>query len=261
MIQARKRFGQNFLHDRHIIHKIITAIAPATHAHIVEIGPGRGALTYPLLESAKQLTAIEIDRDLIAQLREKAPKLHLIEGDVLKVDFSLIPQSLCDSSLIQGSEKLTIVGNLPYNISTPLLFHLLEFREHIEAMFFMLQKEVVLRMAAEPNSKDYGRLSVMIQYFCEVDPLFLVPPGAFTPAPQVDSMIVRLKPYALSPYGAILDFKHFENIVRLAFNQRRKTLRNALKSLALSIPDEYAYKRAEELSVQDFVDLAQIKAT
>lgn len=249
MIQARKRFGQNFLHDRHIIHRIVESIQPESRPHLVEIGPGRGALTFPLLERAKQFTAIEIDRDLIALLKEQTPKpFELIESDVLKVDFLKMA----------GSQKITVVGNLPYNISTPILFHLLEYRQVIDEMFFMLQKEVVERMAAEPGTKEYGRLSVMIQYFCEVDPLFLVPPGAFTPAPQVDSMIVYLKPYKTSPYGEIKEFKRFEEVVRLAFNQRRKTLRNSLKSLGILIPNTLEAKRPEELSVADFVSLANL---
>jgi 16S rRNA (adenine1518-N6/adenine1519-N6)-dimethyltransferase len=245
-ILARKRFGQNFLHDRHVIHKIIQAISPATRTHLVEIGPGRGALTFPLLEEATQFTAIEIDRDLIAWLTEKAPKpFNLIEGDALKINFREL------------GHPLTVIGNLPYNISTPILFHLLSFRDVIDEMYFMLQKEVVERMAAEPDSKDYGRLSVMVQYFCEVEPLFVVSSGAFTPAPKVESMVVRLKPYKTSPYGEIKDFKRFEHIVQLGFNQRRKTLHNALKSANLILPDTLAQKRAGELSIQDWVMLAE----
>ena len=259
MILSRKRFGQNFLHDRHIIHQIVEAVRPESRAHVIEIGPGRGALTFPLLERSKQLTAIEIDWDLAALLRERSPNLNLIVDDVLKIDLSLIPQSLRDSSLIKGAKApLTIVGNLPYNISTPILFHLLQYRDHIDEMFFMLQKEVVERMAAEPHTKDYGRLSVMIQYFCEVDPLFLVPPDAFTPAPKVESMVVRLKPYQTNPYGTLKDFKRFEEIVRLGFNQRRKTLRNALKAANIVLPEAFASQRAEELSIQDWVELANL---
>lgn len=249
MIQARKRFGQNFLHDQYVIQRIVKAIAPENRVHLVEIGPGRGALTFPLLKQAQQFTAVEIDRDLIALLKEQTPKpFELIESDVLKVDFLKIA----------GSEKITVVGNLPFNISTPILFHLLQYRNSIDEMFFMLQKEVVERMAAEYHTKDYGRLSVMIQYFCEVDPLFIVSSGAFTPAPQVDSMIVRLKPYHVSPYGEIKDFKRFEEVVRLAFNQRRKTLKNALKTLGILIPTALESKRPEELSVAEFVNLANL---
>lgn len=250
-IPARKRFGQNFLHDRHVIHKIIEAITPEQRSHIIEIGPGRGALTFPLLSRAAQFTAIEIDRDLVALLKEQAPKpFQLIEGDILKVDLHTL--------LTSSATKPVIVGNLPYNISTPLLFHLLQYRNAIDEMFFMLQKEVVLRMAAEPKTKEYGRLSVMMQYFCEVEPLFTVPPGAFTPVPAVDSMAVRLKPYSSSPFGIINDFSHFEKIVMLGFNQRRKTLRNALKSTTLLLPPDLAERRAEELSIQDWVNLSLI---
>ncbi len=256
MIQARKRFGQNFLHDRHVIHNIITAIAPEVRAHIIEIGPGRGALTFPLLERAKRLTAIEIDRDLSASLSSRLHennKFTLIESDILKIDFKTLCHPHADKN-----PALTVIGNLPYNISTPILFHLLQYREYIDEMFFMLQKEVVERMSAEPGNKQYGRLSVMIQYFCEVEPLFLVPPGAFTPAPQVDSMVVRLKPYQNNPYGELKDFKHFTQIVQLGFNQRRKTLRNALKAANLVLPKEFANKRAEDLSIHDWVMLAQL---
>ncbi len=245
--QARRRFGQNFLHDPHIIHQIVHAIRPATRTHLVEIGPGQGALTFPLLKEAKAFSAIEIDRDLIAFLKSHAPKdFQLIEGDVLKFDFG------------QFKGPITVVGNLPYNISTPLLFHLLQFKDRIDEMFFMLQKEVVIRMAAPPGSKDYGRLSVMVQYFCEVSPLFLVPPHAFTPAPQVDSMIIRLKPHSVSPYGTIKDFSRFEKLVLLAFNQRRKTLKNALKVLDLKLPEALASKRAEALCPADFVALSNL---
>lgn len=247
MIQARKRFGQNFLHDRHIIDKIIKAVRPESREHLIEIGPGRGALTFPLLERTKQFSAIEIDRDLIKFLKDHAPReFNLIAGDALKINLP---------SVFPGVLLHTVVGNLPYNISTPLLFHLLAFRDYIDEMFFMLQKEVVLRMAASPGSKEYGRLSVMVQYCCEVEPLFQVPPGAFTPPPQVNSMMVRLKPYTASPYGEITNLVAFNKIVQLAFNQRRKTLHNALKSASIPLPTDLAGKRAEELSIKEYVAL------
>ena len=246
MIQARKRFSQNFLHDQSIIKQIIDAIDPASRTHVVEIGPGRGALTLTLLQQAHIFSAIEIDRDLIALLKPHFQnKATLIESDVLKIDFTQLTPN-----------PLTVIGNLPYNISTPILFHLLKFKNIIDSMFFMLQKEVVLRMAASPGSKEYGRLSVMVQHVCEVDPLFLVPPTAFEPEPQVESMVVRLNPYKKSPYGAITDFTKFTNIVQHAFSQRRKTLRNALKALDVIIPEGLASKRAGELAVDDFVKLA-----
>jgi len=246
MIQARKRFSQNFLHDQGIIKQIIDAVDAASRTHVVEIGPGRGALTLTLLQQAQVFSAIEIDRDLIELLKPHFQNsATLIESDVLKFDFAHLTPT-----------PLTVIGNLPYNISTPILFHLLKFKKIIDSMFFMLQKEVVLRMAASPGSKEYGRLSVMVQYVCEVDPLFLVPPSAFEPAPQVESMVVRLKPYKKSPYGEIADFTKFANIVQHAFGQRRKTLRNALKALDVIIPEALTSKRAGELSVDDFVNLA-----
>lgn len=244
--QVRKRFGQNFLEDASVISQIVEYIAPERRPHLLEIGPGRGALTHPLRGRSRDLSVIEIDRDLVAALRpHENASFHVLEGDVLERDLS------------QFQSPLTVVGNLPYNISTPLIFHLFQYYNQIDEMIFMLQKEVVERMAAAPASKEYGRLSVMTQYFCEVEALFLVPPEAFSPIPKVDSMVVSLRPWKTSPYPALSPeaFARFSEIVRLAFNQRRKTLKNALSSLHLSVPAPFAHQRAEELSVADFIEL------
>ena len=244
--QARKRFGQNFLRDPHVIGRIVSAIAPEKRSNLIEIGPGLGALTQPLMKAAKNLTVIEIDRDLAALLhQEESEHFHVIEGDVLQVNFRDLAEGV----------PLTIVGNLPYNISTPLIFHLFQFSDVIDEMFFMLQKEVVERMAAQPNTKDYGRLSVMTQYFCEVVPLFSVPPHAFSPQPKVESMVVKLKPWVTSPYPPVSDYQRFAHIVQQAFGQRRKTLRNALSKTDAHLPPELLSKRAEALSVSDFISL------
>lgn len=250
--KPRKRFGQNFLHDQNIIRRIANVIAAQSGQQILEIGPGQGALTEFLLQSSATITAVELDRDLAASLRQHFAGnafFTLIEGDALKFDLrTLQPQAA----------SLRVVGNLPYNISTPLLFHLLSQREYIRDMHFMLQKEVVDRMAAEPDSKDYGRLSVMAQYYCQITPLFDVPPGAFFPPPKVMSAIVRLQP---RPHKSVANNPEtLARVVNLAFQQRRKTLRNTLKSVmnentirAAGInPDA----RAETLSVDDFVKLA-----
>ena len=251
--RPRKRFGQNFLHDPIVIRKIIDAIAPQPGDHLVEIGPGQAALTIPLLEKTERMDAIEIDRDLIPIVQERCAAhgdLTLHNVDALKFDFH---------KLHTDERPLRVVGNLPYNISTPILFHLLESREVIADMHFMLQKEVVERMAAGPGSKIYGRLSVMLQAWCEVTRLFDIGPGAFNPPPKVDSSIVRLVPRPDADVG-IVDPVRFANLVRLAFAQRRKTLRNNLKTLmdatqieALGI-DPGA--RPETLSVEDFKRLA-----
>ncbi|AMO74176.1 MULTISPECIES: 16S rRNA (adenine(1518)-N(6)/adenine(1519)-N(6))-dimethyltransferase RsmA [Pseudomonas] len=251
--RARKRFGQNFLHDAGVIHRILRAIAPKEGQHLLEIGPGQGALTEGLVDSGAQLDVIELDLDLIPQLKWRfglKPNFRLHQGDALKFDFATLPQA---------GEKLRVVGNLPYNISTPLIFHLLEHAGIIQDMHFMLQKEVVERLAAEPGGGDWGRLSIMVQYFCKVDYLFTVGPGAFNPPPKVESAIVRLAPYAEPPHPA-KDHRLLERIVREAFNQRRKTLRNTLRSL-MSIEDIEAAGvdpslRPEQLDVADFVRLA-----
>jgi 16S rRNA (adenine1518-N6/adenine1519-N6)-dimethyltransferase len=251
--RPRKRFGQNFLTDRNIVGKIVAAIAPRPGENLVEIGPGLGALTRPLLERARRLQVVELDRDLIPQLKENcrdAGELIVHSADALEFDFS---------TLARPDAPLRIAGNLPYNISTPLLFHLIEYISRIGDMHFMLQKEVVDRMAAAPDSPDYGRLSVMLQYHCRVEPLFTVPPGAFNPRPKVDSRIVRLRPHPVPPC-AVACYADFTSLVKQAFAQRRKTLRNNLKPLldadsiaALGIDPG---TRAETLALTDFAKLA-----
>jgi 16S rRNA (adenine1518-N6/adenine1519-N6)-dimethyltransferase len=256
--QARKRFGQNFLHDRGIIEKIVNAIAATGDDNLVEIGPGMGAITERLLEdTGGKLDVIELDRDLIAILRTKFfnyPNLRIHEGDALRFDFrSLLMPGL------QTGKRLRLVGNLPYNISTPLIFHLLSYRESVQDMHFMLQKEVVERMAAQPGESAYGKLGVMTQYHCRVIPLFMVPPGAFTPRPKVDSAIVRLIPHVNMPVQA-KDEKLLRKLVQSAFNMRRKTLRN---SLADHIDAEGLVRlgidptlRAENISLADYVKIS-----
>lgn len=253
--QARKRFGQNFLHDRHVIERIVAAIRPQTTDTIVEIGPGLAALTRPLLERIPHLHVVELDRDLVARLRAEFPpeRLTIHEGDALKFDFSSL------------GPDLRVVGNLPYNISSPLLFHLAEFAGQIRDMHFMLQKEVVWRMAAVPDSADYGRLSVMLQARFRVEKLFIVPPGAFTPAPKVDSAIVRLTPLPAAEiaWQSRELQERFATVVAHAFSMRRKTLRNNLKGLisaeAMTAIDIDPGRRAESLSVADFAHLAAIE--
>lgn len=249
---ARKRFGQNFLHDRNIVERIIRSISPKPGQQLVEIGPGQGALTYPLLDAIGELTGIEIDRDLINQLKKTAPHhgtLRLIEADVLNVDFTDLATD----------GKLRLIGNLPYNISSPILFHALDQAAAIADMHFMLQKEVVERMAATHGNKDYGRLTVMLQARCLVEPLFIVPPGAFTPAPKIESAFVRLTPLAATQIP-LYNSARLDAIVRAAFSKRRKTLRNALADL-LSTEQLLAAgidpgMRAEQIPVKDFLRLA-----
>ncbi len=251
--KPRKRFGQNFLTDRNIVGKIVMAIAPKPGDNLIEIGPGLGAMTRPLLEQAKRLQAVELDRDLIPQLKENcrdAGELIIHEADALKFDFA---------TLARPDAPLRVAGNLPYNISTPLLFHLIDCISVIHDMHFMLQKEVVDRMAAAPDTDDYGRLSVMLQYHCKVEPLFTVPPGAFNPRPKVDSRVVRLRPHPAPPCP-VLSYADFAELVKQAFAQRRKTLRNNLKPLleveriaALGIDPG---TRAETLGLADFAQLA-----
>ncbi|MDP2794448.1 MAG: 16S rRNA (adenine(1518)-N(6)/adenine(1519)-N(6))-dimethyltransferase RsmA [Sulfurisoma sp.] len=259
---ARKRFGQNFLVSPGIIRKIVAAIAPKPADLVVEIGPGLGALTTPLLECVERLHVVEIDRDLIARLKQTYPPERLVihEGDALAFDFAAL------------GERLRIVGNLPYNISTPLLFHLAGFADRVRDMHFMLQKEVVDRMVAAPGGTDYGRLSVMLQYRFDMERLFVVPPGAFSPAPKVDSAIVRLIPKRLgvtegNPRGTGATAKNeevFARVVMAAFSQRRKMLRNTLRELItedrLSALGITPTARAEELSVADYVRLADALA-
>lgn len=253
--RARKRFGQNFLHDEHVINRIVQAIVPGPQQTLIEIGPGQGALTQPLLDAAGRLTAIEIDRDLAAQLRSRYANnigFRLIEGDVLDIDFA---------TLGQGPAALRIVGNLPYNISTPLLFRLLQHGHLIHDMVFMLQLEVVKRLAAGPDDDDYGRLSVMMQYHCDVDMLFKVPAGAFTPQPKVESAIVRLTPHRPSQWPPVNE-EALAAVVKAAFGQRRKTLRNTLKGVfsaerMAQLPVDLGL-RAENLGVSDYVRLAAL---
>ncbi|MEH6467651.1 MAG: 16S rRNA (adenine(1518)-N(6)/adenine(1519)-N(6))-dimethyltransferase RsmA [Porticoccus sp.] len=251
--QARKRFGQNFLVDHNIIDKIVSAIAPAPGQNLIEIGPGQGAITGPVLEKCPQLNVVELDRDLIPILQKKFqqyPDFHIHQGDALKTDFGQF--------YLEG-KPLRIIGNLPYNISTPLMFHLLSFSGQIRDMYFMLQKEVVTRLAAAPRDKNYGRLSVMVQYYCKVQPLFQVPPSAFRPAPKVESAIVRLLPYPEPPYPAD-DLQLLSRLVRTCFQQRRKTMRNTLKLMLKAEQLEQLgidlTRRPETLSVEDFVQLS-----
>lgn len=253
--KARKRFGQNFLHDQGVIGRIIRAINPQPKHHLVEIGPGLGALTEELLDATNgHLDAVELDRDLIPVLRTQffryADTFTIHEADALKFDFA---------GLKQDERPLRIVGNLPYNISTPLIFHLVSFNGLIEDMHFMLQKEVVDRLAAGPGDNHYGRLGIMAQYYCRVEPLFIVPPGAFSPAPKVDSAIVRLVPYAEPPIPA-KDVGQLQHVVRTAFGQRRKTLRNNLKQLisadALEALDIDPGLRPERLTLAEFVRIS-----
>ena len=254
---AKKHLGQNFLHDRAVIEKIVLAIDPKPGDAIVEIGPGQGALTFPLLQRHGTLTAIEFDRDLHAPLRAAARAhgaLRLIEGDVLGVDFTALA-----AELAPAEGRIRLVGNLPYNLSSPILFHALEHAGAIGDMHFMLQKEVVERMAAGAGSKVYGRLSVMLQAYCTVTALFTVPPGAFRPAPKVDSAVVRLVPRA--PQAVVVrDHARFAALVRAAFGQRRKTLRNALSGLldadAIAAAGIEPGTRAEQVDVAGFARLA-----
>ncbi|MEW9798999.1 16S rRNA (adenine(1518)-N(6)/adenine(1519)-N(6))-dimethyltransferase RsmA [Alteromonas sp. CYL-A6] len=253
---ARKRFGQNFLHDDYIIGKIVSAINPKPGENLVEIGPGLGALTDPVCEETDKLTVIELDRDLAKRLRHHpfhGDKLNVIEQDALTLDFASLATSL------PGNAKLRVFGNLPYNISTPLMFHLFDYADVIQDMHFMLQKEVVNRLAAGPGSKNYGRLSVMAQYYCQVMPVLNVPPGAFKPPPKVDSAVVRLVPHQTPPVD-VHSVTMLERICAQAFNQRRKTIRNALKDSlsedAIRACGIDPGARAEALSLNDFATLA-----
>ena len=247
--QARKRFGQNFLQDYRIIQDILDYAHPQAGEHWVEIGPGLGALTDPLLERLDHLHVVEIDRDLIARLKTRYPaaRLSIHEGDALAFDFATL------------GEKLRLIGNLPYNISTPLLFHLADYAECVYDMHFMLQKEVVERMVAEPGDADFGRMSVMLQYRFWLEWLIDVPPESFDPAPKVDSAVVRLIPKPASELNAVNPEK-LAQVVLAAFSQRRKMLRNTLKPLLpeagfaeLTIDPT---RRAEDIPVADYVRIA-----
>ena len=250
--RARKRFGQHFLADPGVIDDIVAAIGPRPGQALVEIGPGLGALTWPVLERCERLTVVELDRDLAAKLRRN-PALDVVEADVLKVDFAAIAR--------ECGQSLRVIGNLPYNISTPILFHLLPVAAHVLDQHFMLQKEVVARMAATPASKDYGRLTVMLQWRYHVEHLFDVPPEAFEPPPRVVSAIVRLLPW-LAP--AAVDAALLEELVQVAFSQRRKLLRHTLGRWLEGRGFGGAFdvqRRAEEVPVAEYVALAQAAAS
>jgi len=254
--QHKKRFGQHFLHDATVLARIVQAIAPRAGERVVEIGPGDGALTLPLLRALGQLTVVELDRDLVPRLRAAAEgvgELEIVNRDVLEVDLGALA----------GGEPLRVVGNLPYNISSPILFHCIGHLDAIRDMHFMLQKEVVERMAAAPGSKVYGRLSVMLQLACRVEPLIEVPPGAFRPPPKVDSAVVRLRPLAPAERHDA-DPLVVERVVRAAFGQRRKTLANALHGVVDAEAIERAgidpRSRAEQLAPAAFVALARTAA-
>ncbi len=251
--RTKKRFGQHFLQDHGVIHKLIQYINPKDEQQIIEIGPGMGALTFPLLEHIKHMEVIEIDRDVIKHLQQLAgDRLTIHSIDALKFDLA---------DLLKDTQKMRIVGNLPYNISTPLIFHLLQYQEYIQDMHFMLQKEVVDRMTAQPGSKTFGRLSVMVQYYCKTEYLFYVGPEAFNPPPKVDSAVILLQPWEEKPYLAN-DINVLSKVVTQAFSMRRKTLRNTLKKFFTSEQIEAVginpSARAETLSVKNFVDLSNL---
>ena len=250
--KPRKRFGQNFLIDQQIIGQIVSAINPDEGDNLIEIGPGMAAITEHLVKHCPTMTLVELDRDLIDYLQQKFhhyPNLSICSGDALQTDFAQF----------YDGRKLRLVGNLPYNISTPLLFHLLDTREKIKDMHFMLQREVVDRLGAVPGDKSYGRLSVMIQYHCRVVPLIPVPPSSFRPAPKVQSAVVRLTPYSELPHIAD-DLKLLSQMVSLCFQQRRKTLKNCLNAFAQHLSQAQdcidLSRRPEQLSVKEFVDLS-----
>ena len=252
--RARKRFGQHFLVDQIVVQEIVNAVAITDTDHIVEIGPGLGIMTEAMLPMARYLDAVELDRDLVSKLNQSLPlgNFAIHSADALKFEFCL---------LVKQQEKLRIVGNLPYNISTPLIFHLLQQVECIEDMHFMLQKEVVERLAASPGHGSYGKLSVMVQYHCRVEKLFDVAPDAFSPPPKVESSVVRMNPYRKPPVE-IHDKQVFEDVVATAFAQRRKTLRNNLKSLIdaeqMQANGIDPGRRAETLTLQEFATLSNI---
>jgi 16S rRNA (adenine1518-N6/adenine1519-N6)-dimethyltransferase len=254
--RARKRFGQNFLVDSGVIARIVDVISPQPGDVLIEIGPGQAAMTRPLAESGAEMVLLEIDRDLVARLREQFAGyagVSVHEGDALRENFDELA----------GHRRFRLVGNLPYNISTPLIFHALRWSAQTRDMHFMLQQEVVNRLAASPGCKAWGRLSIMCQLRCAVTPLFDVPPGAFSPAPKVNSSVVRLVPHA-NPPVEVDDLEIFEQVVRQAFSQRRKTLRNSLRSL-LDAPTMEAAgidpgARPETLGLVEFAALSRVLA-
>jgi len=255
--KARKRFGQNFLHDPGVIERIVRAIHPKPDDALVEIGPGLGALTEEMLALNDHLQVVELDRDLIPVLRTKFfnyPDFRIHQADALKFDFG---------QLVENGKRIRIIGNLPYNISTPLIFHLLGHSGVVEDMHFMLQKEVVQRLAAVPGDNNYGRLGIMAQYFCKVQPLFEVGPDAFRPAPKVDSAIVRMVPHKILPHP-VKDHKLLQAVVRTAFSARRKTLRKGLAGM-VSVEQLHSVGindglRPENLSLADYVAIADLLA-
>ncbi|MGB1220784.1 MAG: 16S rRNA (adenine(1518)-N(6)/adenine(1519)-N(6))-dimethyltransferase RsmA [Alcanivoracaceae bacterium] len=250
--KARKRFGQHFLSDRSLVEKMVRQIAPADDQVMVEIGPGQGALTLPLLDCIQHLHVVELDRDLIEHLERtiSGQRITIHRGDALRFDFT---------TLAKGPHSLRVVGNLPYNISTPLIFHLLDQLPVIHDMHFMLQKEVVDRLTATPGTPDWGRLSVMVQYHCRTEYLLFVPPGAFSPPPKVDSAVVRLAPHDEPPHIAH-DYRLFRQMVSQAFTQRRKVIRNGVKSWLteeqIAAAGVDPMKRPDALGVDAFVALA-----
>lgn len=250
----RKRFGQHFLTDPHIINELVMLINAEKKNHLVEIGPGLGALTQHLIGTSYRYDAVELDRDLIAPLNKKFsghPSWHLHQSDALQFDFS---------TLKQDEQLLRVVGNLPYNISTPLLFHLFEFKSIIQDMHFMLQQEVVERLTAQPGDANYGRLTIMMQYHCTAEYLLYVPPEAFDPPPRVESAVVKLTPHGLYQNSEALQ-KNLSQVVTTAFSHRRKTIANSLKSLlppaALEAAEINSTLRPQQLSLPDYLRLAE----
>jgi len=252
--RARKRFGQNFLHDENIIQRIIHSVSPRPGDNIVEIGPGLGALTELLFETSNNINVVELDRDLVTRLQQRFgsnENFHIHSADALKFDFSSLATD----------KKIRVVGNLPYNISTPLLFHLMEQIDSVQDIHCMLQKEVVDRICAGPGENNYGRLSIMLQYHCQPQHLFNVPRDAFQPAPKVDSAILRLTPHTQPPI-TLNDEKLFAKLVAQAFSQRRKTLRNCIKTYLSAEQIESVginpTARPETLSLEEFAKLSNI---
>jgi len=255
-MRARKRFGQNFLHDSSVIQKIVQAVTLSKCDHLVEIGPGEGVLTTAFLKNTLRFDLVELDRDLIPRIKEicrEEKSCFIHQHDALDFDFK---------SIFTG-QKMRFIGNLPYNISTPLLFHILEFKDYVQDMHFMLQREVAERIIAQPNTKDYGRLSIMLQYNCEAEMLFDVPPEAFYPIPKVHSSFIRLTPRQVYQ-NPVASWPIFQNVVREAFNYRRKTISNALKTMLpkkeLELLSIDPHARPEQLAIADFVKMSNFLA-